>query len=411
MMEAVEQDWRQQYEACYPQPGGFNMRMAAHVPMEQGAVMPATVPYMNPGYALGHVPMPEREDSGRIADSKARLIAGEPRTGVLRTGSKTRLLLLRSVVLFVVGLVGVAILIFVALAFSGSLYGSSGDDAGAPGNEAAPGEPTLKLDAPRPPVPPPPMARAKAQARRKHRVSPHKVGKHGHHKELKTKPRIMKHALADGKEEANPTPPVAKEDPQCGEPKQAFCEETKLAYFYRKERKFCDSSYQDPVYVCNHSPNRFGSLKACTSACIKNNKPLPKCQKQPIFTECNRNDLKRSYWYRKNDACVEWNYPDGYCASKLRGVARSIQECRDKCLGPGTDDRSCTLPAELTCRTKDMKFPYFAYTFPNGTVECLLADQDLLRPHKCMVGENTYPTRDECKRACSGAVVFRSPNI
>ncbi|KAL1422329.1 hypothetical protein MTO96_022203 [Rhipicephalus appendiculatus] len=99
--------------------------------------------------------------------------------------------------------------------------------------------------------------------------------------------------------------------------------------------------------------------------------------------------------------CVEWSYPDGYCATKLRGVARSLRECRDNCLGPGTSDNVCTLPAEYTCPSAEMKFPYFAYTFPNGTVACLLADAERLRPHRCLVGENKYTSREECRKACS----------
>ncbi|KAK8760746.1 hypothetical protein V5799_020073 [Amblyomma americanum] len=116
---------------------------------------------------------------------------------------------------------------------------------------------------------------------------------------------------------------------------------------------------------------------------------------------CPRNDVKSSYWYREGKACVEWKYPDGYCATKHRGVARSLRECRDSCMGPGTHEGSCTLPAEYTCPVDELRFPYFAHALPNGTVECLVADAEKLRPHKCMTGENKHATQDICREACA----------
>lgn len=406
-MDAVEQDWRQQYKAGYP-----NMRMAAHVPMQQGSMLPYDMPYMNPGYPLSYVPMPEREYSrSRIMASNTRLIPGEPKIGVSATHSRTGVLLMRSAVLFFAGLLGVVFIIVVALVFTGQLYGSSGDDvAGAGGNEAAQNEPKLKLDAPRAPGPPPVTH---AKLKRKHKASRHEESKHARHRKAKTTTPGNKHVSdvdEDEEDRLNAIPPAVETRSGCRDPNQTYCEVTKHSYFYRFERDVCDSTFQNQVFVCNRSPNRFMSLKACKSSCIEATPPLPKCQEQPVFTKCNSGDLKRSYWYREGKKCVEWEYPDGYCASKLRGsVARSKQECRKKCLGPDTDDQSCTMPAELTCRTGDMKFPYFAHTFPNGTVACLKAEAELLRPHRCMVGENAYPSHEECRRACSREAIFFPP--
>lgn len=392
-MEAVEQDWRQQYEACYP-----NMRMAA--PAEQGAALPYAGPCMPPGYALGCMPKAEREDSC------GRLIAVEPGTGV--PGSRTRVVLLRSAAVLFATLVGMIIVVVVAMALSGYLYDASGDDVRA--NKAARKEPTLKLDAPRPPLP---ALVASPKVKRGHRVPrPEKV-KHAHRKKEKTTSRSKQEDLdEDERDMLNAIPRAVEDRPQCGDPKQVYCEKTTQSYFYQSDRDFCDSIFKDHVYVCNHSPNRFISLEDCKSACIGASEPLDKCQEQAIFTSCNSTDLKRTYWYRQGKKCVEWDYPDGYCASKLEGVARSKDECRKNCLGPDTDDKSCTLPAELTCSTDDMKFPYFAHTFPNGTVACLIADAATLRPHKCMIGENAYSSQEECKRACSReAIIFTPPNV
>lgn len=402
-MEAVEQDWRQQYEACYP-----NMRVAA--PAEQDAALPYAGPRMPPGYALGYTPKAEREDS------LGRLIAVEPGAGVPdMPGTRTRVVLLRSAAVIFATLVGMIIVVVVAMALSGYLYEASRDDARA--NKAARREPKLKLDAPRLPLTAPVDS---TKVKRGHRVPrpdkvkhAHKKVKHAHKKKGKTTPRSKQQDLdEDERDMLNAIPKAVEDRPQCGYPKQVYCEKTTQSYFYQTDRDFCDSTFKEHVYVCNHSPNRFVSLEDCKSACIGASKPLDKCQEQAIFTSCNSTDLKRSYWYRHGKKCVEWDYPDGYCASKLQGVARSKDECRKNCLGPGTDDKSCTLPAELTCSTDDMKFPYFAHTFPNGTVACLMADAETLRPHKCMIGENTYGSQEECKHACSReAIIFTPPNV
>lgn len=380
MMEEVEQDWRQYYDACYERP-----HAAAGGRMARADVNPV----QDPAGLYGEFP------TMKASDSVCKLMSSEKSSGFNVLGKKTSTVILRSLVLFVIGVLCLTLLVIIVVNLNSSgRRGSSGDE----GSEA-PKEVSLHLDAPglqntassrRPVAAPAARSQAKAPGGKHRKPS----------KQAKSESGKNDGQTAEGKEGTGASEDRQKNSP-CGEPQQTYCPEVKLSFFYRYERDYCDSTYREQVFVCNHSPNRFSSLKGCTNACIKNAKPFARCQQQPIFTKCNRNDLKASYWYREGKRCVEWSYPDGYCATKHRGVARSLRECRDNCLGPGTHDNSCTLPAEYTCPTEEMKFPYFAYTFSNGTVACLLADAEVLRPHRCLVGENKYSSREECRRACS----------
>lgn len=378
MMEEVEPDWRPYYDA------GYKRR-------------PAAAPL-----AMGRVDMNQAQRSAygeglqmQARGSAAKLVPSEKSSSSDKLGRKTSSILLRSIVLFAIGALCLTIVILIVVNLSNAGHGdSSGDE-----NTDAPKEVSLHLDAPQQPKPVSSARSAAAPAAKPQAKAP--PGKqHKLPKQALTQSASKENQTMADKEGASGSEDRQRNSP-CGEPQQTYCPEVKLSFYYRYERDYCDSTYREQVFVCNHSPNRFSSLKGCTNACIKNSKPFARCQQQPIFTKCNRNDLKASYWYRENKRCVEWSYPDGYCATKLRGVARSLRECRDNCLGPGTNDNMCTLPAEYTCPPEEMKFPYFAYTFSNGTVACLLADAEHLRPHRCLVGENKYASKEECRKACS----------
>ncbi|XP_077512482.1 uncharacterized protein LOC144123536 isoform X2 [Amblyomma americanum] len=285
--------------------------------------------------------------------------------------------------------------IFLSLVVTGSTWSSTSGGASKE-KQSRVTESSIHVDAPRQPAQPVVQPGRKRAAARD-RASPTGV-QLAHNKEAKAAPPVEANLWNadkdDGEDEKEKNSP-------CGEPRQTYCNTSELSFFYRHEHDFCDSSFREQVFVCNHSPNRFSSLKGCINACIKNAKPFARCLQEPIFTKCNRNDVKSSYWYREGKACVEWKYPDGYCATKHRGVARSLRECRDSCMGPGTHEGSCTLPAEYTCPVDELRFPYFAHALPNGTVECLVADAEKLRPHKCMTGENKHATQDICREACA----------
>ncbi|KAH6938929.1 hypothetical protein HPB50_014936 [Hyalomma asiaticum] len=317
MMEEVEQDWRQYYDACYERPhaaAGGRMARADGNPVQDPAGLYGEFPTL------------------KASDSVSKLMSSEKSSGFNVFGKKTSTVILRSLVLFVIGVLCLTLLVIIVVNLNSSgRRGSSGDE----GSEA-PKEVSLHLDAPglqntassrRPAAAPAARSQAKAPGGKHRKPS----------KQAKSESGKNDGQTVEGKEGTG-----ASEDRQCA----------------------------------------VGVLR---------------------FTDSrpSRNDLKASYWYREGKRCVEWSYPDGYCATKHRGVARSLRECRDNCLGPGTHDNSCTLPAEYTCPTEEMKFPYFAYTFSNGTVACLLADAEVLRPHRCLVGENKYSSREECRRACS----------
>lgn len=380
MMEEVEQDWRQHYDACYERPPAA-AAVTAMAPVNISQTQTSTGA-INQGPAMMGC-----SSASKLFPSKQNRSYGS----IL--GSKTSTIILRSLVLFIIGVLCLTLVAFFVVNLSGSEQSRSSRNR----KPDAAKEVSLELDAPRLPqaaaTPRPaaaPVARSQAKTR----------NQRTHSKQAKTSSGKKESLLTEDKDGAGGSEDTQKNSP-CGEPQQTYCPEIKLSYFYRYERDFCDSTYREQVFVCNHSPNRFSSRKGCTNACIKNAKPFARCKQQPIFTKCNRNDLKTSYWYREGKRCVEWAYPDGYCATKHRGVARSLRECRDNCLGPGTNDYSCTLPAEYTCPPEELKFPYFAHTFSNGTVACLVAEAERLRQHRCLVGENKYTSREECRKACS----------
>ncbi|XP_072142350.1 uncharacterized protein [Dermacentor andersoni] len=380
MMEEVEQDWRQHYDACYERPPTAVATTATAPVITSQTRTSEKAPDQSSA-------MPSYSSASKLVPSKRNRSVGT----IL--GNDTSTIILRSLVLLVVGALCLTLMTLTVVNLSGSEHGhSSGNRQPVAAEEGSP-----QLDAPglppaattpRPAAAPVASSQAKTRNQRTHSKQANNTsGKKGN-------------PSTEDKDGGRGSEDTQKNSP-CGEPQQTYCPEIKLSFFYRYERDYCDSTYREQVFVCNHSPNRFSSRKGCTNACIKNAKPFARCKQQPIFTKCNRNDVKASYWYREGERCVEWAYPDGYCATKHRGVARSLRECRDECLGPGTNDHSCTLPAEYTCPPEELKFPYFAHTFSNGTVACLLADKELLRQHRCLVGENKYASRDECRKACS----------
>ncbi|XP_075728620.1 uncharacterized protein LOC142769342 isoform X2 [Rhipicephalus microplus] len=379
MMEEVEQDWRPYYDACYKRPPAAATLAMRHVDSNR-----AQASSYNEGLEM------------HAHGSTAKLVSFEKNSGPNNLGRKTSSILLSSLVLFVVGALCLTVIILIVVNLSNAARGGLSVDE----NSEVPKEVSLRLDAPQVPKPASsPRSAAAPAAKSKAKAPSGKQRKPSN--QAPTKSAKKDNQVTTDKQGTGALENRQKNAP-CGEPQQTYCPKSEKSYFYQYERDYCESTYREQVFVCNHSPNRFSSLKGCTNACIKNPKPFSRCQQQPVFTKCNRNDLKASFWYRENNRCVEWSYPDGYCATKLRGVARSLRECRDDCLGPGTSDDTCTLPAEYTCPPAEMKFPYFAYTFPNGTVVCLLADAERLRPHRCLVGENKYASKEACIKACSG---------
>lgn len=383
-----EQDWRQHYDACYERPGGLPAGDAA--PASTKTTLPPTTA---PDAKLAQNPTIQPVGATpRVSDDPATQTVSGKRVGTDGVlGGRANTMLIRSLVVLFVACLCV---LFLALVVAGSArYSASGGASKEKHSMIA--EPALHVDAPRQ-QPSPAVQPVHDAAKTRAKASPPGPARK---KEAKAVPPVEANLWNADKEESGGEEEKEKHSP-CGEPKQTYCAKSELSFFYRHEHDFCDSSFHEQVFVCNHSPNRFSSLKGCTNACIKNTKPFARCLQQPIFTKCNRNDVKSSFWYREGKACVEWKYPNGNCAVKHRGVARSLRECRDSCMGPGTHEQSCTLPAEYTCQVNELKFPYFAHIFANGTVECLVADAEKLRPHKCMTGENKYATRSACLEAC-----------
>ncbi|XP_065290821.1 uncharacterized protein [Dermacentor albipictus] len=379
MMEEVEQDWRQHYDACYERP-----------PTAVAAT--ATAP-VNTSQTRTYEGALDQSSAMQSYSSASKLVPSKRNRSVgTILGNDSSTIILRSLALLVIGALCLTLMTLIVVNASGSERDrSSGDRKPVAAEEGSPQDaPGLPQAATTPRPAATPVARSQAKTRNQRTHSKQANNTSGKKDNLST----------EDKDGGGGSEDTQKNSP-CGEPQQTYCPEIKLSFFYRHERDYCDSTYREQVFVCNHSPNRFSSRKGCMNACIKNAKPFARCKQQPIFTKCNRNDVKASYWYREGKRCVEWAYPDGYCATKHRGVARSLRECRDECLGPGTNDHSCTLPAEYTCPPEELKYPYFAHTFSNGTVACLVADKELLRQHRCLVGENKYASRDECRKACS----------
>lgn len=219
-----------------------------------------------------------------------------------------------------------------------------------------------------------------------------------------TEPAENTTARADG----NITAPEVDVSGQqkCGAVFYKFCFKTRPGYhYYSRAANTCLPLGGRGTEVCNRSPNRFASLKSCSRQCTKAREPASKCFEEVLLTGCERGDLVKGskLWAFDGADCRFWHFPRGQCPSEGDQLFRSLDECSMTCLSRnGTDAPSpCRPPVPQTCSSRQLKYPFFAYTVGAGKrAHCMTTLLAARADNRCLAGANSHPTAAACRDAC-----------
>ncbi|KAH7983737.1 hypothetical protein HPB52_014040 [Rhipicephalus sanguineus] len=117
----------------------------------------------------------------------------------------------------------------------------------------------------------------------------------------------------------------------------------------------------------------------------------------------NLQDVLDVPWYFDGKKCVAWSFPQGSCLSVgRRGVYRSLEECRRRCMLRPESECDET-PAAEACSTRQLRHPYFADMQAHGGARCVNASRRSLQSRRCLIGSNQFASLDACRRACVGS--------
>lgn len=248
----------------------------------------------------------------------------------------------------------------------------------------------------------------KNEARKQRREGSNPTTKRGNQKSLTHLPSHDEEEEVDSGASINPQGTI-----QCGPVKFGYCSPSVEAFYYERATSTCESSGASPVsrHICNRSPNRFATREGCQRACVTKQVPFTRCRIDPFFVECDRKDVKHSWWYKEHKRCVEWPFPQGACPFKAHSnITKTKEECEYECLGDRTDVEMCTRPAPLPCSTTDLKFPYFAFKFADqDKLVCLAAYSEEMSNNRCLVGANKFETKEKCEATCGLLTGSRPP--
>ncbi|XP_037567679.1 uncharacterized protein LOC119448459 [Dermacentor silvarum] len=187
-----------------------------------------------------------------------------------------------------------------------------------------------------------------------------------------------------------------------------FCLKPRREFFFNPAANACVAlSGRAGAEVCNRSPNRFVTALGCSRQCVRTRKPAAKCMQTALLSACGRGDVVNgsNLWFFDSRGCHRWNFPSGKCPSRDGQLFSSVGRCLDACVRrrAGSDDsvRACRTPAQATCNSRQLKFPFFAADFgENGVMRCLPTSTAGEAPRRCLAGANRFRTRAACKAAC-----------
>ncbi|XP_077541010.1 uncharacterized protein LOC144153234 [Haemaphysalis longicornis] len=75
---------------------------------------------------------------------------------------------------------------------------------------------------------------------------------------------------------------------KCGIAFYTYCSTFRHEAYYRHTTRSCVRTITDNVQVCNHSPNRFSSLRECEQSCVHSEVPKEQCFEKTLFSWCGR---------------------------------------------------------------------------------------------------------------------------
>ncbi|KAL1418367.1 hypothetical protein MTO96_005739 [Rhipicephalus appendiculatus] len=178
------------------------------------------------------------------------------------------------------------------------------------------------------------------------------------------------------------------------------CAHPRPEFYYSADRQDCVPAATDTVHVCNRGSNRFTSMESCLASCVNGRHVSDRCYESTLFFPCARQDLLDVPWYFDGKKCVAWSFPQGTCLSVgRRGVYRSLEECRRRCV-LRTDSECDETPAAETCSARQLRHPYFADMQAHGGARCVNASRRTLQSRRCLIGSNQFASLDACRRAC-----------
>ncbi|KAH7984400.1 hypothetical protein HPB52_020306 [Rhipicephalus sanguineus] len=216
----------------------------------------------------------------------------------------------------------------------------------------------------------------------------------------KTPPVTAAATEARGEDEPQPRRAVTGES--CIRHVYTHCVHPRPEFYYSADRRACVAAATDTVHVCNRGSNRFSSMESCLASCVNGRRVSDRCYESTLFFPCARQDLLDVPWYFDGRKCVAWSFPQGSCLSVgRRGVFRSLEECRRRCVLRKESECDET-PAAEACSTRQLRYPYFADMQAHGGAHCVNASRRTLQSHRCLIGSNQFASLDACRRACVG---------
>ncbi|KAK8759091.1 hypothetical protein V5799_003283 [Amblyomma americanum] len=208
-----------------------------------------------------------------------------------------------------------------------------------------------------------------------------------------------------GSLDTEPPDATGQGKPNCQTVVYTYCTVARREFHYRPSVNACLATSLDPVVqLCARGKNRFASLADCEHSCVLGEHPRDACFQTPLFTGCNREDVRDSWWFYDGGRCHLWSFPSGTCPSNGSAVFATAAECAGKCVGHRGRQGypPCVKPRAVPCERRHLRFPYFAhFSATEGRARCLRASAAVVSGHRCLTGGNRFPSLADCNEACA----------
>lgn len=213
----------------------------------------------------------------------------------------------------------------------------------------------------------------------------------------------------------------------CAEVFYTHCPRARAEFHYDLSSQDCVATEGREEQLCARGANRFTSEASCTRSCVRTSKPEQRCFATPVFSVCDRRDVKGPQWNFHGTDCRRWHFPRGRCppaaspgqdARRIPLLFTTYAECLETCAPPRQNrlsmingsSRVITACHESlsprTCTDDQLRYPFFAAVGRHeaGSVRlwCLpIASAFPLPGHRCLLGSNRFETRTLCQGACA----------
>ncbi|XP_075741429.1 uncharacterized protein LOC142790598 [Rhipicephalus microplus] len=130
----------------------------------------------------------------------------------------------------------------------------------------------------------------------------------------------------------------------CAEVFYTHCLRTPVEFHYDLSSQECVATDGREEQLCARGANRFTSEASCTRSCVRTRHPEQRCFATPVFSVCDRRDVKGPQWNFDGRECRRWHFPRGQCppaastGQDMRQIAllyASYEECFETCVQPG----------------------------------------------------------------------------